>query len=689
MKIHKNIYLKILRRLIFLLPAIALLEEACLVPTLIPDYQYARRVENQDPREALHLYLDLIDKYPSAPEIPEIRYQTACLYLALGERAHAESQLYLLRKSCSKLIWGIAAEIELTGLRSDLSPDEKIKQLSDMQTGIQSKLLSARVNYYLGECYFQKGDYNSALPFYRKALSLYRNSPFEFTYLLKIGICEMRTGNVSSACATLRRAESRNIAQDPGICFALADCARLNQNLQEALRELFKCVRPGIENKTESEISSFLDRYIDNATLEWATARFTNPEQQYLLRLETIRRFDDSRDAQQKAELINRLKSDYPEHISEIERIQSITGERVNVGEQLIGLLIPISGRLSKMGLSVYRGALLASEEYQAEHPDNSIIYKVYNTKGDVAETENGFRNLMAQGVKAIIGPLKSATTKSIATASEDYRIPVITPGCPDSTVCNLSNYLFRLYPSPYRETRILFDYIRKTMGVTRFAAVYPDLDYGRSAYQSLAEMVAGTSDSRIVFSVKYPKDITRMSGLLTHLKENDPEVVFIPDKAERAAQVAGQVRYQEVVDPIFIGTGAWENPAIVDIGGSHLEGSVFACEYPVLTGPRFYIKSRFKLKFGVVPDQFALRAFEAATLIFEAFENGYTRREDIRQYLCNPSGIHGIDGTAFFDQQGRYQPPVTIYTIENKKIKPSACWSNGDFQEISLDIIQ
>ena len=85
-----------------------------------------------------------------------------------------------------------------------------------------------------------------------------------------------------------------------------------------------------------------------------------------------------------------------------------------------------------------------------------------------------------------------------------------------------------------------------------RFAIIFPQMNYGREALNGFRQAISEI-EAEIVYEKSYSPTTTTYAQTLDGLDDINPDIILIPDQANRAAQLAGQIRYKEVLEPFLL----------------------------------------------------------------------------------------------------------------------------------------
>lgn len=203
----------------------------------------------------------------------------------------------------------------------------------------------------------------------------------------------------------------------------------------------------------------------------------------------------------------------------------------------VIGCLLPLTGRYGAFGQKALMGVELALARYNADpaHPPITIIIKDTGSKEDGAVQAAG--ELADERVTAIIGPIVSAEDAVMLAQRE--QIPIVTLN-QKQDITKLGDYVFRNFITAEMQAEAIVSHAVETLGLRRFAILYPDEPYGRTFMNRIwdAMLVHGGTvvgvefydPSLTDFADPIQKLIGRYYAIPEDLKENDYRFIHIDE---------------------------------------------------------------------------------------------------------------------------------------------------------------
>lgn len=144
-----------------------------------------------------------------------------------------------------------------------------------------------------------------------------------------------------------------------------------------------------------------------------------------------------------------------------------------------IGCLLPLTGNYEAYGDQALNGLEVAlSVSRQNADSTRPIHLIIADTASDPEQARKAVEELNEQGVTAIIGPI--ATARAAAESAQEYGIPIMTL-TQSSGIPEIGEFVFRNFITPEMQVRTLAGYAVETLGIERFAVLYPDENYGET----------------------------------------------------------------------------------------------------------------------------------------------------------------------------------------------------------------
>jgi branched-chain amino acid transport system substrate-binding protein len=386
--------------------------------------------------------------------------------------------------------------------------------------------------------------------------------------------------------------------------------------------------------------------------------------------------------------------------------------ERQRVNLHVIGCLLPLSGPFAIYGQEVLRGLELGLDLFhKGTGGPSSMELVVRDTEGDPQRAVEAMKELK-EGEKAVlvIGPLISKVAEATVEEAQELGIPIITLSQSEG-ITRKGEMIFQNSLAPEDQVRSLLKKFMGEMGLRRFAILYPENPYGTylmNLFWDTAEDRGGVInavESYDTDSTDFTVEIKKMVGLFYPRPSPDSErgggesglmnpeaegeepeeklepiidfdAVFIPDNYQRAALIASQLAYHDVVGVTLLGTDLWNSQGLVEIAGRYVNGAIFpsgffpGSGYP---GVKEFV-SWYTSSFGQEPGLLAAMGYDTIRIVKEILEEGSEQiktRVDLSAALAEGRTFGSVTGPVLFDDQRRAKRDPLLLTVSGGHFLP------------------
>ncbi|MFA6019406.1 MAG: penicillin-binding protein activator [Rhodospirillales bacterium] len=345
--------------------------------------------------------------------------------------------------------------------------------------------------------------------------------------------------------------------------------------------------------------------------------------------------------------------------------------------------LVPLSGPSAHLGKALLNAAQLALFEMSG----SGFSLVPIDTRGTPEGAASAARQAADQGAAIILGPLFSAEVKAVAPIALASGIHVIGFSS-DRSASQPGVFLLGFLPRPQVERVVAH---ASAQGMTRFAALAPNNDYGRAMMEAFRTSVsahggiiaealyydpaakdhsdvvkrlarfeqrkAALNQLRRQLEAKGEKQELKKLEKQDTLGEVDYQAVFLPDEGGRLRSMAALLPYYDIDTPKvkLLGTMQWDDPTLHSEPA--LNGAWFASAPPE---GRADFDNRYKQAFGSKPPRLASLGYDAAALTAVLAQTGTIST----QQLLNPQGFSGIDGIFRFLPDGSSERGLAVLEV-------------------------
>ncbi|MFI6102051.1 branched-chain amino acid ABC transporter substrate-binding protein [Lentzea sp. NPDC051213] len=358
-------------------------------------------------------------------------------------------------------------------------------------------------------------------------------------------------------------------------------------------------------------------------------------------------------------------------------------------GTLTVGVVAPLSGNLSALGIGIKQSAELAVDEANKKCTVKGYKLAV-SAQDDEANPAKGAQAATKlstdPNVVGVVGTLNSSVAQTVQPILRDKKIPQVSPANTNPALTRGNDFLtapkrqfdnyFRVCTTDDLQGPYAGNYLVEKAGKKKIAIITDGKTYGEGLAAELSKQVAKKGGT-IVGSEKVGEKDTDFSGVIAKIKALNPEAVYYGGEYPVAGPLSKQMASAGLNVPLMGGDGIFDGKYI-ELGGKEgdLATSVGAPTESLATAKAFV--DAYKAKFGK-EDYAAYGAFsyDAANAIIGALAATLSsgdwadaKRPDMLTNVGKYSGS-GATGEVKFDQYGDSTNKVlTVYQVTSGKWK-------------------
>lgn len=357
-----------------------------------------------------------------------------------------------------------------------------------------------------------------------------------------------------------------------------------------------------------------------------------------------------------------------------------------------IALLLPLSGKHKKLGKALYDAAQLAL----FDHGDPRIVIYPFDTKGSEFTAISVMNEVVAEGIKIIVGPVFSKVVKSISPIASKNDITIFSFSN-NSEVANNNIYVMGL--DVRQQVQRIVTYAIEN-DIKYFSALLPGNNYGSQIVTELRKVIEiyGGMVLKTEFYVPGSDvnvNVRRVVRSLIEIpvdREGQPLFKHLMEGEEIPLDEEGRPLYQDIKDfktALLIAENSKKLVEIADllekynfpdesqvIGLSGWDGSE-ALQKDVFSGAWFtgLPKNNFELYhdhfddiYTYTPAKISSFAYDIISVISALVASG----EDItfkKEMVLNSVGFSGISGVFRFKNSGVVERLLEVYKADGGRV--------------------
>ena len=340
-----------------------------------------------------------------------------------------------------------------------------------------------------------------------------------------------------------------------------------------------------------------------------------------------------------------------------------------SAGKIKIGVFQPLTGAHAAGGELELKGIRLANKLYP-EVLGKKIELIEGDNKSDRVEAVHVASSLVNNRVSAVLGSWGSTMSIAGGPVFANAKIPVIAASATNPKVTLGNKYYYRVcFIDSFQGTvmaNYTYDELAKTkVGILREINSEYSVDLANFFAQQYKER-GGT----IVATYDFKKDEQDFKSILTQLKSSGAEVIFAPSSYTEASHIINQARDMGIELDI-LGGDTWENPELINQGGSAIEGIIFSTFFDKdhsLTNETNKFMEAWEIEY---PNEevaaASILAYDAYLMAYKAMESaGSANPVKIQEALNKVEDFQGAAGVVNFDENRNAIKGVVIKQVKN-----------------------
>ncbi|MFS8098529.1 branched-chain amino acid ABC transporter substrate-binding protein [Lentzea alba] len=352
-------------------------------------------------------------------------------------------------------------------------------------------------------------------------------------------------------------------------------------------------------------------------------------------------------------------------------------------GTLTIGVVAPLSGNLSALGIGIKQSAELAVEEANKKCTVKGYKLAV-SAQDDEANPAKGAQAATKlatdPNVVGVVGTLNSSVAQTVQPILRDKKIAMVSPANTNPSLTRGNDFLtapkrqfdnyFRVCATDDLQGPYAANYLVEKAGKKKIAIVTDGKTYGAGLAAELQKQVTKKGGEIVGQETVGEKD-TDFSGVIAKIKGLNPEAVYYGGEYPAAGPLSKQMKDNGLNVPLMGGDGIYDQK-FIDLGGKEgdLATSVGAPVESLATAKAFV--DAYKAKFGK-EDYAAYGAFsyDSTNAIIGGLAStlgggdwAESKRDDMLSNVGKYSGS-GATGEIKFDQYGDSTNKVlTVYQV-------------------------
>lgn len=345
-----------------------------------------------------------------------------------------------------------------------------------------------------------------------------------------------------------------------------------------------------------------------------------------------------------------------------------------------IGMVYELTGNTASYGTSAANGAKLA---FKAINAGGGVLGKpiqlvTADNKGEPSESANAMTKVITQDkVVAITGVTVSSCGIAASAVAEANKIPFVVAAAVNPKVTvdertkKVKDYTFRACFIDSFQGVVGVNFAVNSLKAKNVAIMTDNAsDYSKGLVGIFREEFV-KKGGKIVAEEAYLQKDQDYKPILTKIKAQNPDLIYIPGYYEDVGKVIKQARELGLNMPI-LGGDAWDSPVLVELAGpGPLNNTFFTNFYSVEdknpTSNKFV--EAYKKEYGAIPDSMAAMGYDAANLLVDAIKRaGSVEAVKVRDALAGTKKFNSVSGEMSLNETHDAVRGVVIIEMKNGK---------------------
>jgi branched-chain amino acid transport system substrate-binding protein len=368
-------------------------------------------------------------------------------------------------------------------------------------------------------------------------------------------------------------------------------------------------------------------------------------------------------------------------------------------GTLIVGMIAPLSGGLSALGLGMRNSAQLAVDQAneQCKVPGYELVFQPEDDQATPQVAGQAATKLSSDpNVVGVIGTLNSSTSQTVQPILSGRDIVQVSPANTGPALTLGENYAtaperpfdsyFRVSTTDLIQGPYAANFLVQTEGKRNIAVI----DDGKTYGAGLAEQFARQAEklgATIAGREKVGERDTDFSGVITRIRANNPDAVYYGGEYPVAGPLSAQLASAGLNVPLMGGDGIVD-AQFVALGGRQGDlATNVGAPADTLESAQSFIQAYEAANYAEPYAAYGAFTYDSANVIIDALakavQGGDWSENTRSQVVQNVQGtnLQGASGPISFDQYGdTTNKLLTVYRVEGDNFQPVE-GSTGSFQ--------
>lgn len=345
-------------------------------------------------------------------------------------------------------------------------------------------------------------------------------------------------------------------------------------------------------------------------------------------------------------------------------------------GKNKLAYFVPMTGDMMQYGQSLSRGAELALKQFNEAHGTNYIL-EIYDDKGDPTEAVNVANMIVSDDtVIAGMGSYSSSCAMAAAPVFEEADLLLFSPNASHTDFPSMGVNMFSAVMSQKYEGAEFADALIEKFGIQNVALLYQNTDHGVVATDVFTTEYEAQGGSVISKETFVPGQTTDFSPVLSKIKAQNPELLYVNASYSDCAQILMQAKALNM-DCQFVCPGMALTEEFLNVVGTSIDGTIVLSSVPAflpsvlenteLSDTMQAFVDSYTAAYNEIPDGFAASGFDAVNIVLNACEKVGTETPALREEIASMREFEGVSGyNMYFNENKEMVKGIYMFEIQD-----------------------
>lgn len=354
-----------------------------------------------------------------------------------------------------------------------------------------------------------------------------------------------------------------------------------------------------------------------------------------------------------------------------------------------IGVIAPLSGDLSALGLGIQHSVELAVKQANDSNaiPGWKLEVVAKDDEGKTDPAKNAATALAGDAdVIGVVGTLNSSTSQQVQPVLAPKNIVQVSPANTGPALTQGANWQTdpkRPYPTYFRtcttdavQGPFAARYLYETAKITKVATIHDKKTYGQGLVGTFTAEFKKLG-GQVVAAETISPDESNYNAVVSSIKPAGPQAVYYGGEYPQAGPLSQQMKAAGLNVPLMGGDGIFD-PKFIQLGGKTSEGDLatsVGAPVDALPSAKKFVEDYNAAGFKDPYAAYGGYSYDAANAIINALKNSLKDASDVES--ARPKTVEelgkvsfdGVTGKVAFDQYGDTTSKVlTVYKVQGGK---------------------